>query len=107
MSPATQAKVAKMLPGAEIRTVKPNPKIPGVEVPTNLFHFDYMLFAGKHVSNDVAYRVAKAMFENKKALVSASPMWRGFKPKGMSKAQGDLKYHPGAIKLFKEKGAWR
>ena len=107
MSPSTQAKVAKMLPGAEIRTVKPNPKIPGVEAPTNLFHFDYMLFAGKHVSNDVAYRVAKAMFENKKALVGASPMWRGYKPKGMSKAQGDLKYHPGAIKLFKEKGVWR
>jgi TRAP-type uncharacterized transport system substrate-binding protein len=104
---ATQAKVAQMMPGADIRTVKPNPKIPGVEVPTNLFHFDYMLFAGKHVSNDVAYRVAKAMFENKKALVGASPMWKGFKPKGMSKAQGDLKYHPGAIKLFKEKGVWR
>ena len=46
MSPATQAKVAKMMPGADIRTVQPNPKIPGVEVPTNLFHFDYMLFAG-------------------------------------------------------------
>ena len=96
-----------MMPGADIRTVKPNPKIPGVEVPTNLFHFDYILFAGKHVSNDIAYRVAKAMFENKKALVGASPMWRGFSPKNMSKKQGDLKYHPGAIKLFKEKGVWR
>ena len=107
MSPATQAKVAKMMPGADIRTVQPNPKIPGVEVPTNLFHFDYMLFAGKHVSDDVAYRVAKAMHDNKKSLVGASPMWRGFNPKGMSKKQGDLKYHPGAIKLFKEKGIWK
>ena len=104
-SSATQAKVAKMMPGADIRTVKPNPKIPGVEVPTNLFHFDYILFAGEHVSNDVVYRVAKAMYENKKALVGASPMWRGFSPKNMSKDQG-LEYHPGAIKLFKEKGAW-
>ena len=63
-----------------------------------------MLFAGKHVSDDVVYRVTKAMFENKKALVGASPMWRGFSPKGMSKKQSGLEYHSGAIKLFKEKG---
>ena len=66
-----------------------------------------MLFAGKHVSDDVTYRVAKAMHDHKKALVGASPMWRGFNPKGMSKKQGDLQYHPGAIKLFKEKGIWK
>jgi hypothetical protein len=107
MSAATQAKVAEMMPGAEILTVRPNAKIPGVEVPTNLFHFDYMLFAGKGVSNDVVYRVTKAMFENKKALVGASGMWRGFSPKSMSKKQRDLEYHPGSIKLFKEKGIWR
>ena len=86
-------------------SVKPNPKIPGVEVPTNLFHFDYMLFAGKHVSNDVVYRVTKAMYENKKALVAATPMWRSFSPKKMSKDQG-LAFHPGAAKFYKEKGTW-
>lgn len=107
MSPENQAKVAKMLPGAEIKTVQPNSKLPGIEVPTNVFHFDYMLFAGKHVSNDVAYRATKAMYDNKKALIGASPMWRGFSPKNMSKAQDGLTYHPGAIKLFKEKGIWR
>ena len=104
-SPTVQARVSKMLPGASIKTVKPNPKIPGVEVPTNLFHFDYMLFAGKHVSNDVVYRVTKAMYENKKALVAATPMWRSFSPKKMSKDQG-LDFHPGAVKFYKEKGTW-
>ncbi len=104
-SAAVQAKVDKMMPGAVIRTVKPNPKIPGVEVPTNLFHFDYMLFAGKHVSNDVVYRVTKALYENKKALVAATPMWRSFTPKKMSKDQG-LDFHPGAAKFYKEKGTW-
>jgi TRAP transporter TAXI family solute receptor len=104
-SPAAQEAIGKLIPGAEIRTVKPNPKIPGVEVPTNLFHFDYMLFAGKHVSDDVVYRVTKALFEHKKELVAATPMWRSFTPKGMSKDQ-KLAFHPGAVKLFKEKGTW-
>jgi TRAP transporter TAXI family solute receptor len=106
-SPAVLAKVDKLLPGADIRTVKPNPKIPGVEVPTKLFHFDYILFAGKHVSDEIVYRVARAMNENKKALVASSPMWRGFSAKNMSKDQNGLEYHPGAIKLFKEKGIWQ
>lgn len=104
-SAAVQARIGKLLPGATIRTVKPNPKIPGVEVPTNLFHFDYMLFAGKHVSNDVVYRVTKSLYENKKALVAATPMWRSFSPKKMSKDQG-LVFHPGAAKFYKEKGTW-
>lgn len=102
---STAGKFVNSMPGLDIKTVKPNSKIPGVEVPTNLFHFDYILFAGKHVSNDVVYRVTKAMFENKKALVAATPMWRSFTPKGMSKDQG-LDIHPGAIKFYKEKGTW-
>ena len=104
-SPAAHARIAKIIPGAFIKTVNPNPKIPGVEVPTNLLHFDYILFAGKHVSNDVVYRVTKAMFEHKKDLVAATPMYRSFTPKGMSKNQ-KLDVHPGAIKLYKEKGTW-
>jgi hypothetical protein len=104
-SPKAQAAIAKLIPGTEIKTVKPNPKIPGVEVPTNLFFFDYILFAGKHVSDDVVYRVTKSMFEHKKDLVAATPMWRSFTPKGMSKDQ-KLTYHSGAIKLYKEKGTW-
>ncbi|MDP6259671.1 MAG: TAXI family TRAP transporter solute-binding subunit, partial [Rhodospirillales bacterium] len=57
------------------------------------------------VSNDVVYRVTKAMYENKKALVAATPMWRSFSPKKMSKDQG-LAFHPGAAKFYKEKGTW-
>ncbi|MBT3991828.1 MAG: TAXI family TRAP transporter solute-binding subunit [Rhodospirillaceae bacterium] len=103
---SSAGKFVNSMPGLDIKSVKPNPKIPGVEVPTNLFHFDYILFAGKHVSNDVVYRTTKAMFENKKALVAASPLWRSFTAKGMSKNQ-KLAYHPGAIKFYKEKGTWK
>ncbi len=106
MSPASQSRMGAILPGAEIKTLKPRKGLTGVNGPTNLLHFDYTLFAGKHVSDDVVYRVAKAMYENKAALVESSPLWKGFSSKGMSKAQKGLTYHPGAIKLFKEKGTW-
>lgn len=106
-SASAKATVDKLLPGAEILTVNPRKGLTGIEKPTKLLHFDYMLFAGKDVPDDVVYRVTKAMFEHKDALVESSPLWRSFTPKGMSKKQGNLVYHPGAVKLFKEKGTWQ
>lgn len=105
-SPAAVARMQKLLPGAEIKVVQPAKPLTGVEVPTKLLHFDYMLFASKDVSDDVVYRVAKAMFQNKGDLVKSSPLWRSFNSKTMSKKQGDLVYHPGAVKLYEEKGTW-
>ena len=96
----------KILPGVEVKTLQPRKGLAGINGPTNLLHFDYTLFASKDTPDDIVYRVTKAMFENKPALVEASPLWRGFTAKNMSKAQAGLTYHPGAIKLFKEKGTW-
>jgi len=105
-SPEAVARMNKYAPGAEIKTLQPRKGLTGINGPTNLIFFDYTLFAGKGVSDDVVYRVTKAMFENKAALVESSPLWRGFVAKNMSKKQGNLQYHPGAIKLYKEKGTW-
>lgn len=100
------ARMQKFAPGAEIKTVKPSKALTGVNGPTNLIHFDYMLFAGKGVSDDLVYRVTKSMYDNDKELAGSSPLWRSFSNKLMPKKQGNLQYHPGAIKLFKEKGVW-
>jgi TRAP transporter TAXI family solute receptor len=105
-SPEAVARLNKYAPGAEIKTLQPRKGLTGINGPTNLVFFDYTLFAGKTVSDEVVYRVTKAMYENKAALVESSPLWRGFTAKNMSKKQGNLKYHPGAIKLYKEKGTW-
>lgn len=69
-------------------------------------HFDYMLFASKDVKDEVVYKVTKALYENDKELVAASPLWRSFKPAKMGKDQG-MPFHPGAAKFLKEKGAMK
>jgi TRAP transporter TAXI family solute receptor len=89
-----------------IITVKPAPHIPGVAVPTDMLAFDNALVAGAHVPDDVVYKVAKAFAENKAMLVKGHPMFRGFFPKRAAKKFSVLKYHPGAIKYYKEKGLW-
>ncbi len=102
-SPAGLAAVHKYLPGVTIETVQPGPKLTGVAAPVKVTHFDYMLFAGKDVSDEIVYKVTKAMYDNEKDLIAASPLWRSFKPANMARDQG-MPFHPGAIKLFKEKG---
>ena len=104
-SPAALGRLQEYLPGTTIQTVNPAKGLTGIEGPTQLLHFDYMLFAGKDVADDVVYKVAKALYENPADLHAASPLWRSFKPANMGKDQG-LAYHPGAIKLLQEKGAW-
>ena len=89
-----------------ILTVKPAPHIPGVAEPTHMLAFDNALVTGKHVSDEIAYKVAKAFYENKATLAKGHPMFRGYFPKQAAKQFSVLEYHPGAIKFYKEKGVW-
>jgi uncharacterized protein len=89
-----------------IVTVKPGRHIPGVAVPTDMLAFDNALVAGAHVPDDVVYKVAKAFHDNKAMLVKGHPMFHGFFPKQAAKQFSALKYHPGAIKYYKEIGIW-
>jgi TRAP transporter TAXI family solute receptor len=77
----------------------------GIEKPTQIMFFDYMLWAGKDVSDDAVYKVTKAMFENESQLHGFGPLWSSHKSANMSKNQ-DMPYHPGAEKFYKEVGAW-
>lgn len=105
-SPEALKTIQEYLPGVEIKTVEPDPKLTGVKKPTKVTFFDYMLFAGKDVSEDVVYKVTKALYENRKDLVEASPLWLSFEPKNMGRDQG-IPMHPGAIKFLKEKDAYK
>lgn len=77
----------------------------GIDKPTPVMFFDYMLWAGKDVSDDAVYKVAKAMYENEDQLHGLSPLWSTHKSANMGKNQ-DMPYHPGAEKFYKEVGAW-
>lgn len=104
-SPEALARLQNLLPRTSIKTVNPKKGLTGINQPTKLLHFDYTLFAGKNVSDEVVYKVTKALYENPEDLRTSSPLWRLFKSENMSKDQG-IAYHPGAIKYYKENGVW-
>lgn len=90
-----------------IVTLKPAPYLPGILTETSLLAFDLALSVGAHVSDDVAYKIAKAVYENKKMLAQGHPTFRSFNPKQAGKQFSVLQYHPGAIKFYKEVGIWQ
>ena len=101
--PQAVARMQKHMSYAYITTVNPSPAFAGVDAPTKLMAYDYVLMVGGHVKDDVVYRVAKAVAEGKPKLVESLGAFRGFNPEGMGK-QTSAPLHPAAVKFYKEKG---
>jgi TRAP transporter TAXI family solute receptor len=101
--PAAVAAMQKIMPYAYVKVVNPSPAFAGVVGPTKLMAYDYLVVAGAHVKDDVVYRVAKAMYENKPKLVESLRAFGGFNPDDMHKTM-PAPFHPGAVKYYQEKG---
>ena len=66
-----------------------------------------VFFTNDKTSDDVVYKITKAVYENKKDMAAVFPALNGFNPEQMAKKYKALEYHPGAIKFFTEKGIGR
>jgi TRAP transporter TAXI family solute receptor len=101
--PAAVAAMQRIMPYAYVTTVNPSPAFAGLAGPTKLMAYDYLVVGGSQIKDDVAYRIAKAMYENKPKLVESLKAFNGFKPEGMYKSTS-APFHPGAVKFYQEKG---
>jgi TRAP transporter TAXI family solute receptor len=101
--PAALAAMRKLMPYAYVTEVKPSPAFVGLDGPTKLMAYDYLVAVGAHVKDDVVYKIAKAMYENKPKLVESLRAFNGFNPGDMHKAM-PATFHPGSEKYYKEKG---
>ena len=97
------AAMKKIMPYAYIKLVNPSPAFAGLDGPTKLMAYDYLVAVGTHVKDDTVYRIAKAMYENKAKLAESLRAFGGWDPQTISKEM-PATYHPGSVKFFKEKG---
>ena len=67
---------------------------------------DIYLVASKDFSDAAAYEVVKALWEYNQELGAAYPTLKEWQRDRMVSEKAFIPYHPGAIKFFKEKGAW-
>lgn len=103
-SPGSLKIMRDIVPGVYYTTVKPSKRMPYITEPVKMLGFDYLLIVGSKVSNDIAYKAAKAIHQNKKSLVAAHGVFRGYKPKLIAKKGLGVAFHPGAAKYYKEAG---
>ena len=97
------ARMQKIMPYAYVTTVKPSPAFVGLDGPTKLMAYDYLVTVGKHVKDDTVYKIAKAMFENKAKLAESLKAFGIWDPNQIHKKM-PAGFHPGAEKFYKEKG---
>ncbi|MGB5080486.1 MAG: TAXI family TRAP transporter solute-binding subunit [Burkholderiales bacterium] len=93
-----------LLPGAYVLQVTPNPAIEGVTRPTHLIAFDMVMNTNAGVSDDIVYRVAKALHAGKQDLVAIFRPFALFNPQNMAKPLLEVPLHPGALKFYREAG---
>ncbi len=105
-APEAMARLKKFVPVAYATEVKPGKGKVGILAPTMMFAYDYMVLANKDVKDDAVYKLAKAMHEHKAELVAGFGPLAEFNPQRMNKKMDPVQFHPGAIKYYKEIGAW-
>ena len=122
--PVPALKALEATPGARWRLLSlPEDKIQGIAkanpgyvryvIPAKAYAFQpdavpavslgAMLVANKSMSDRDAYNIAKAMVEHANEMQSVHPAMKALTPKFMTQ-QKSGEFHPGAAKLFKEKG---
>lgn len=101
--PAALARMKKLMPYAYVTTVNPSPAFVGLDGPTKLMGYDYLVAVGAHVKDETVYKIAKAMYENKPKLAESLKAFNIWNPQQIHKAM-PAPYHPGALKFYKEKG---
>jgi len=107
-TPENEAAIKKHWPVGFITKMQPGPASPGVLEEGYFIAYPQLVFTNKEVSDDIAYEMAKVVYENPKALGGVFPPFNAFNPK--EDMVGDTspgEYHPGAIKFYKEVGIWK
>lgn len=78
----------------------------GIDEDITLVTRNFVVAARTNLSDDLAYAIVKATWENDAELAPKHPQMRDWVKERFVGVQATAPYHPGAIKWYKEKGAW-
>ncbi len=102
-SAAALAAARKHWPTAYFKDMKAG-SMPGILEDGTYIAFPQVVFTHAGVPDEVVYQMAKAMSEQAKVMGETFPPMRAFRPADMKGDPGVAKFHPGALKFFKEAG---
>ena len=103
-SPEAVARMKKVHPG--YYPIKAKAGLPGLAKETVVLGKDITLVCATSLSEDVAYHITKALWENYKELAPLHPRLKFWTADRFASTRAVVPYHPGSIKWYKEKGVW-
>jgi TRAP transporter TAXI family solute receptor len=80
--------------------------LPGLAKKTVVMGKDITLVCATSLSDDVAYAITKALWENYKELAPVHPRLKFWTPNRFASVRAVVPYHPGSIKFYKAQGVW-
>jgi TRAP transporter TAXI family solute receptor len=96
--------IRKNLPATDVVMVKAG-SVAEVKNDCWFLQIPLSLITHKGLSDEAVYQITKAIWENQQDLTPMHPMLNGW-VKNMASGRAVIPYHPGAIRFYKEAGAW-
>lgn len=103
-APDAVARMRAVAPPTYVIRVTPSPQNTGIPEPMNLMAQDFVLLTTPRMTDEMAYRIAKALHESRDAMVASYAPLAGFDPAKMARDFPVVPYHPGALKFYAEIG---
>lgn len=98
--------LAVSLPGSFLMRVDPNERMPEIVESVDLLGYQYTLITHADADDELVYKVVKALYESRDALIETHGSFRAFNPDDMANQVEGAIFHPGAIRFFREAGIW-
>jgi TRAP transporter TAXI family solute receptor len=104
-SPQAWARFTKHFP-ATPRKVEPGPGRVGIKEAVFLAEYPFYLVAAEKLSEQAAYGIVKVLWEKNADLFPLHARLKAWVKEGYVDEAATIPYHPGAIKFYREVGAW-
>jgi len=104
-SPEAVKRMQEFFPAKAVKVSASKDKT-GVVEDTYLMEYEFYLLGRESLSEDVVYNVVKALWEKNSDLGAINKNLLDWTPENFIVDNFTVPYHPGAIKLYKEKGVW-
>lgn len=105
-TPEAIAAMQRVVPQSYPVEIKPAPYLTGVTEPGMFMAYDLLWVTSTRTPDETVYKITKLMHDNPDALAANFAALRAFAPDKMAKKEDPAKYHPGAVKFYREIGQW-
>lgn len=99
------SRTRKSFPGYPVKET-PGPGKTGVEKEQYLWAYDTYLICRESMPEEEVYKIVEALWNHHEDLGKIHKRLKAWTPDKFVSAQASVPYHPGAVRFYKEKGAW-